>query len=222
VSKIIVDTVESSGTTVTVNDGLTSTGNINAGTNSITAGSITGVSTIASTVTFPGKLEELKDLPGTGGIAPTALVWRDTGTADDSAVADVSTSQPYSWWRKLDNESDPFGIITLSGDIITVTNAGKYAITFSTGCHFRTGYTSSQIYNVSTSTVLATSPGGFVNTSSTDYAGGVIPTGFWVGTLAAATQLKFYSLAYNGDNEYFWSAAGSRIFSSVQIQLLGT
>ena len=36
-SKIIVDTIESTGTTVTVNDGLAS-GAINAGTNAITAG----------------------------------------------------------------------------------------------------------------------------------------------------------------------------------------
>jgi len=214
VSKIIVDTIESTGTTVTVND------NISAGTNSIEASTITGISTIASTVTFPGKLEELKDLPGTGGVSPTALVWRDSGTSDDTAAGTVSSTAPFTYWRKLDNESDPFGIISLSGDIITVTNAGKYAITFNSACHFRAAYVSSQLYNNSTSTVLATSPGGFVKTSD-DPAGGIAPTGFYVGTLAAGTQLKFYSLCSN-DNTNFWTTTTSRLHAHVKIQLIGS
>ena len=214
-SKIIVDNIESTGTTVTVND------NLSAGTNSIEASTITGISTIASTVTFPGKLEELKDLPGTGGVAPTALVWRDTGTGDDSAVSTVSGTAPYTYWRKLDNESDPFGIISLSGNIITITNAGKYAITFSTACNFRAAYVSSQLYNNSTSTVLATSPGGFVSTETTDRAGGISPTGFYVGTLAAGTELKFYSLASTASS-YYWAATPSRIHANVKIQLIGS
>jgi len=48
VSKIIVDTIESTGTTVTVNDGLAS-GAINAGTNAITAGSVTGLTATSIT-----------------------------------------------------------------------------------------------------------------------------------------------------------------------------
>ena len=47
-SKIIVDTIESTGTTVTVNDGLAS-GAINAGTNAITAGSVTGLTATSIT-----------------------------------------------------------------------------------------------------------------------------------------------------------------------------
>jgi len=43
VSKIIVDTIESSGTTVTVND------NLDAGTNAVTAGSITGLTATSIT-----------------------------------------------------------------------------------------------------------------------------------------------------------------------------
>jgi hypothetical protein len=61
VSKIIVDTIESTGTTVTVNDGLTTgtnaitsgaitaAGAISAGTNAITAGSITGLTATSIT-----------------------------------------------------------------------------------------------------------------------------------------------------------------------------
>jgi hypothetical protein len=49
VSKIVVDTVESSGSTVTINDAVTSTGAISAGTNAITAGSITGLTAASIT-----------------------------------------------------------------------------------------------------------------------------------------------------------------------------
>ena len=155
-SKIVVGEIEGPSTTsnkITIASGSQldlagSTGTVTIDASDITTGAL------SSTLTYPGRLGDLEDLGGTGGFPPTALVWRDTGTSDDSAAGDVSTSAPYSWWRKLDNESDPFGIISLSGDIITITHAGEYAITFSTGCHFRALYTSAQIYNNSTSTVL--------------------------------------------------------------------
>ena len=48
-SKIIVDTIESTGSTVTINDAVTSTGNIDAGTNAVTAGSVTGLTATSIT-----------------------------------------------------------------------------------------------------------------------------------------------------------------------------
>ena len=77
-SKIIVDTIESTGSTVTVNDSLTSgaitsTGAINAGTNAITAGSVTGLTaasitsgTFPATVTFGGTVSATASFAGAG------------------------------------------------------------------------------------------------------------------------------------------------------------
>ena len=48
-SKIIVDTIESTGSTVTINDAVTSIGNIDAGTNAVTAGSVTGLTATSIT-----------------------------------------------------------------------------------------------------------------------------------------------------------------------------
>jgi hypothetical protein len=221
-SKVIVGEIEGPASTsnkITIASGsqldlVGSTGTVTIDASDITTGAL------SSTLTYPGRLGDLEDLPGTGGFPPTALVWRETTSTDDTAVSQISTSAPYSYWRKLDNESDPHGIISLASDAITITNAGKYAITFNSACHFRALYTVTQLYNFSTSTILANSGGGF--TSATDTAGGVSPTGFFVGTLAAGTVLRVYSLS-TADNTYYWSAVGPpRIFSSVQIQLIGT
>jgi hypothetical protein len=77
-SKIIVDTIESTGSTVTVNDSLTSgaitsTGAINAGTNAITAGSVTGLTaasitsgTFPATTTFAGSISATASFAGPG------------------------------------------------------------------------------------------------------------------------------------------------------------
>ena len=72
-SKIIVDTVESSGSTVTINDAVTSTGAISAGTNAITAGSITGLTaasitsgTFPATTTFAGAVASTASFAGAG------------------------------------------------------------------------------------------------------------------------------------------------------------
>ena len=48
-SKIIVDTIESSGTTVTIADNTTVSGNVDAGTNAVTAGSVTGITAASIT-----------------------------------------------------------------------------------------------------------------------------------------------------------------------------
>ena len=209
-SKIIVDNIESTGTTVTVND------NLSAGTNSIEASTITGISTIASTVTFPGKLEELKDLPGTGGVVPTARVWNEL-SSDDSAAATVSTSAPYSWDRKLNNENDPYGIISLASDVVTVTYAGKYLITFTHGHFFRSGYCTSQL--IKGSTVIAQAP--IVFNSTDDKSSGQFD-GYWVGDLSASDTLKIRTKS-TGSTAAWWTASAMNpvMYSQMTIRLIG-
>ena len=98
-SKIIVDTIESTGTTVTVNDALTtgtnaitsgaitSTGAISAGTNAITAGSITGLTaasitsgTFPATTTFAGSIASTASFAGAGVGARIYLKDQSTST----------------------------------------------------------------------------------------------------------------------------------------------
>jgi hypothetical protein len=86
VSKIIVDTIESTGTTVTVNDGLAS-GAINAGTNAITAGSVTGLiatsitsGTFPATVTFGGAVGSTASFAGAGVAAKVYSKDQSTST----------------------------------------------------------------------------------------------------------------------------------------------
>ncbi len=82
-SKIIVDTIESTGTTVTVNDGLAS-GAINAGTNAITAGSITGLTatsltsgTLANERLAAGTIVQVKYASKTDEQATTSTTYVD-------------------------------------------------------------------------------------------------------------------------------------------------
>ena len=91
-SKIIVDTIESTGSTVTVNDSLTSgaitsTGAINAGTNAITAGSVTGLTaasitsgTFPATVTFGGAVSATASFAGAGVAAKVYSKDQSTST----------------------------------------------------------------------------------------------------------------------------------------------
>jgi len=94
VSKIIVDTIESTGTTVTVNDGLAS-GAINAGANAITAGSITGLT--ATSIT--------------SGTLPDAILNED---AFLQIVKATSTSSSYGTTQDTWIEGGVTGTITLS------------------------------------------------------------------------------------------------------------
>ena len=82
-SKIVVDTVESSGTTVTVND------NLSAGTNAVTAGSITGLTATSltsgtlnlSTVTLSGAIPAAVTFAGAK--APT-VYYKNQSTLESS------------------------------------------------------------------------------------------------------------------------------------------
>ena len=88
-SKIIVDTIESTGSTVTINDAVTSTGNIDAGTNAVTAGSITGLTATSltsgtlnlSTVTLSGAIPAAVTFAGAK--APT-VYYKDQSTTESS------------------------------------------------------------------------------------------------------------------------------------------
>ena len=106
-SKIVVDTIESTGATVTVNDALTTgtnaitsgaitaTGAISAGTNAITAGSITGLS--ATSIT--------------SGTLPDAILNDD---AFLQIVKATSTSSTYGTTQDTWIEGGVTGTITLS------------------------------------------------------------------------------------------------------------
>ena len=80
-SKIIVDTIESTGTTVTVNDGLAS-GAINAGTNAITAGSETGLTatSITSGTLGAGATVTNASLPAGSVIQVVSTIKTDTSS----------------------------------------------------------------------------------------------------------------------------------------------
>tara|TARA_Y100001938_G_C8023230_1_gene396514 strand:+ start:84 stop:755 length:672 start_codon:yes stop_codon:yes gene_type:complete len=181
----------------------------------VDAGDIT-TGTLGSGLTYPGKLEELKDLPGTGGVVPTARVWNEL-SADDTAAATVSTSAPYSWDRKLNNEEDPYGIISLSSNVVTVTYAGKYLITFNQGNYFRSQYCTTQL--IKGSTVIAQAPIGY---NSTDDKSAGNFEGYWIGDLSASDTLKIRTRSTDS-SAYWWRPAAMDpvVFGQMIIRLIG-
>jgi len=112
VSKIIVDTVESSGSTVTINDAVTSTGAINAGTNAITAGSITGLTaasitsgTLGGSVVVPdtclanGHILQVVTAELTTIQSSTTDGWSDiTGMPTASITLSDASNKVLVWW----------------------------------------------------------------------------------------------------------------------------
>ena len=178
--------------------------------------------TLEGTTTFPGKLQTLKNLSGTDtSITPTARVWRDSGASDDSAVSQISSSAPYSWHRKIDNEYDPYGIISLASNAVTITNTGKYVINWHAGGHFRSGYQYTELIDfTNSSAVLACSNQGYVEASSSDRASGAM-SAYYVGEIAASTVLRVYTLS-SQNNTYWWGNYNPRIYVQMTIQLIGT
>ena len=92
-SKIIVDTIESTGTTVTVNDALTT------GTNAITAGSVTGLTatSITSGTLAAARLPSMNITASTGdvtitGALPSTITFAGAGVAAKVYQKDQSTS----------------------------------------------------------------------------------------------------------------------------------
>ena len=80
-SKIIVDTIESTGATVTVND------NLDAGTNTVTAGTVTGITaasitsgTFPATTTFAGSISATASFAGAGVAAKVYSKDQSTST----------------------------------------------------------------------------------------------------------------------------------------------
>ena len=218
-SKIVVAELEGPSTTsnkITIASGSQLDLVGSAGTTTIDASDIT-TGSLSSTLTFPGRLGDLENLPGTGGFPPTANVWRENA-GDDSAVAQIGSGSPYTYWRKLDNEVDPYGLITLASDAVTITYTGTYSITFQAGVHFRTNYNGTQLYDYSNTAVLAASPGGF---NSTDDKSAFTPVGFYEGSIAAGTVLRIYGLA-TVNNTFYWRSTTSDIFATMTIQLIGT
>ena len=100
-SKIIVDTIESTGTTVTVNDGLAS-GAINAGTNAITAGSVTGLiatsitsGTFPATVTFGGAVAATASFAGAGVAAKIYSKDQSTSTYSNNSTSFLTSGMGF-------------------------------------------------------------------------------------------------------------------------------
>ena len=119
-SKIIVDTIESTGTTVTVNDGLAS-GAINAGTNAITAGSVTGLTATSLT---SGTLAAAR-LPATG-VSAASLTTGDLPTARLDQNVRISA---WAVWNQTGTQAitDSFNISSIADGGVGVSN-----LTFST------------------------------------------------------------------------------------------
>ena len=219
-SKIVVGELEGPSTTsnkITIASGSQLDLVGSAGTTTIDASDIT-TGSLSSTLTFPGRLGDLENLPGTGGFPPTANVWRESAVDDTSAGTIDDSGSPYTYWRKLDNEVDPHGLITLASNAVTITYTGTYCIIFQAGTHFRSGYCGTQLYDYSNTAVLATGPGGY-NTGSDQSS--FTPVGFYVGSIAAGTVLRIYGLSTNNNN-YYWRSTPSDIFATMTIQLIGT
>ena len=95
-SKIIVDNIESTGTTVTVNDA------IDAGTNAVTAGSITGLTaasitsgTFPATVTFGGAVAATASFAGAGVAAKIYSKDQSTSTYSNNSTSFLTSGMGF-------------------------------------------------------------------------------------------------------------------------------
>ena len=95
-SKIIVDNIESTGTTVTVNDALTT------GTNAITAGSVTGLTaasitsgTFPATVTFGGAVAATASFAGAGVAAKIYSKDQSTSTYSNNSTSFLTSGMGF-------------------------------------------------------------------------------------------------------------------------------
>tara|TARA_R100000005_G_C4955409_1_gene174117 strand:+ start:122 stop:805 length:684 start_codon:yes stop_codon:yes gene_type:complete len=96
VSKIIVDTIESTGTTVTVNDSL------DAGTNTVTAGTVTGITaasitsgTFPATTTFAGSISATASFAGAGVAAKIYSKDQSTSTYSNNSSSFLTTGMGF-------------------------------------------------------------------------------------------------------------------------------
>tara|TARA_R100000353_G_scaffold74768_1_gene56990 strand:- start:3947 stop:4630 length:684 start_codon:yes stop_codon:yes gene_type:complete len=96
VSKIIVDTIESTGTTVTVNDSL------DAGTNTVTAGTVTGITaasitsgTFPATTTFAGSISATASFAGAGVAAKIYSKDQSTSTYSNNSTSFLTSGMGF-------------------------------------------------------------------------------------------------------------------------------
>ena len=95
-SKIIVDTIESTGTTVTVNDSL------DAGTNTVTAGTVTGITaasitsgTFPATTTFAGSISATASFAGAGVAAKIYSKDQSTSTYSNNSTSFLTSGMGF-------------------------------------------------------------------------------------------------------------------------------
>jgi len=96
VSKIIVDNIESTGTTVTVNDSL------DAGTNTVTAGTVTGITaasitsgTFPATTTFAGSISATASFAGAGVAAKIYSKDQSTSTYSNNSTSFLTSGMGF-------------------------------------------------------------------------------------------------------------------------------